>query len=103
MAVPQLPLRPWVGERRADPTTLLFGRVLGVRDLALGLGALLAMRHDAPVRGWIEAGGLADTGDTLFTALSFRELPDPGRWLVLVAVGSGAALSRLASVSVDAG
>jgi hypothetical protein len=101
MALPQLPLKPWVGEKGIDRTSRLLARALGGRDLAIGLGTLLAMRHDAPVRGWVEAGGLADAGDTVITLASFSRLPAAGRWMVLAAAGSGVLSARLAAPAVD--
>ncbi len=101
VTVPTLPLAPWIGEGRKDRSSQLLARALGGRDLALGLGALLALRHDAPVRGWVEAGGLADAGDVLVTLTSFGSLPRWGRWAVLVAATGGVAAARLASSAVD--
>jgi hypothetical protein len=101
ITVPRLPLRPWVGDRDDDQAALLLARALGGRDLALGLGVLLAMRADAPARGWVEAGCLADAGDALFTLLSFRHLPRAGRWAVLAAAGGGVVAAWLASPGVD--
>ena len=77
------------------------GLTLGARDLALGIGVILALRHDAPVRGWVEGSGLADAGDTLATLLAFGKLPKGGRWLVLLSAGGAAAAARLAAPSVD--
>lgn len=48
----------------ASPDALTAWRVAGVRDVALGLGTVLAARHASPaLRGWVEAGALADAGD----------------------------------------
>ena len=35
-------------------------RVVGARDLALGIGVLVALDRDAPVRGWLEASAVVD-------------------------------------------
>jgi hypothetical protein len=43
--------------------TSLFGRMVGARDLALGLGLLIALNREAPVRGWLEASALVDGAD----------------------------------------
>ncbi len=99
---PPAVLRPWIGSSASRPDVGLLARAMGGRDLALGVGALLALRHDAPVRGWLEAGALADAGDLLATGLAFRHLPRRGRWLVLSAAAGGVALTRLAAPSVDA-
>jgi hypothetical protein len=43
--------------------TSLFARMVGARDLGLGLGALIALDRGAPVRGWLEASALVDGVD----------------------------------------
>lgn len=48
----------------ATPGHQIAVRMLGARDLALGVGALLAARHDAlGLRSWVQAGGFADAVD----------------------------------------
>ena len=42
LAWPAVPARPWVGASADDLAARVFGRALGARDLALGLGALAA-------------------------------------------------------------
>ena len=54
----------------------------GARDLALGLGALIALREGERVRGWVEAGG-SPTRGPLATLAAFQGLPRRGRWAVL--------------------
>ena len=102
LVAPTVPLRPWVGRDFAwQPRAKLLARSLGARDLALGIGVILALRHSAPVRGWVEGSGLADAGDALATLLAFGKLPKGGRWLVLLSAGGAAAAARLAAPSVD--
>jgi hypothetical protein len=102
LAAPTVPLRPWVGRDFAwQPRAKLLARSLGARDLALGIGLLLALRHDTPARGWVEGAGLADAGDTLATLLAFGKLPKSGRWLVLASAGGAAAIARVAAPAVD--
>ena len=58
LARPSLPSRPWVGATPDDLTARVFGRALGARDLALGLGALAALRNRTtgrPAPGWRRA------------------------------------------------
>jgi hypothetical protein len=38
----------------------LFARMVGARDLGLGLGVLVALERGAPVRGWLEASAVVD-------------------------------------------
>jgi hypothetical protein len=40
--------------------TRLFARMVGARDLGLGLGLLIALNRGAPVRGWLEASAVVD-------------------------------------------
>jgi hypothetical protein len=102
LLAPTAPLRPWVGRDFAwQPRAKLLARSLGARDLALGLGVILALRHDAPVRGWVEGGGVADAGDVLATLLAFPKLPKGGRWLVLFSAAGAAAAARLAAPTLD--
>ena len=102
LLAPTVPLRPWVGRDFAwQPRAKLLARSLGARDLALGLGVLLALRHDAPVRGWVEGAGVADAGDCLATLLAFGKLPKSGRWLVLLSAAGAAATARLVAPVID--
>src|SRR5581483_4627507 len=89
--------RPWIGASRDEVGPRVLARALGGRDVALGLGVLLAARRNAPLRGWVEAGALADAVDAAATALAFRRLPRSGRYLVLAASGGAAALGSAAA------
>lgn len=103
LLAPTVPLRPWVGRDFAwQPRAKLLARSLGARDLALGVGVMLALRHKAPVRGWVEGSALADVGDSLATLLAFGSLPKSGRWLVLASAAGAAAAGRLAAPVIDA-
>jgi hypothetical protein len=102
LVAPTLPLRPWVGRDFAwQPRAKLLARSLGARDLALGIGVIMAIKHDAPVRGWVEGSGVADAGDVLSTLLAFGKLPKSGRWLVLLSAAGAAAAARVAAPAVD--
>jgi hypothetical protein len=98
---PTLPARPWVGDDADRPSVKLMARALGARDLALGIGAVLAMDHDAPVRGWIEGGGFADAGDLVATLVHFRSLPRVTRWGLVAITGGAAMTARYLAPSVD--
>lgn len=97
MAAPELALRPWVGDAGRGPARRVLARSLGARDVALGLGVLMAARRQAPLRGWVEAGALADTGDVLATAIAFGRLPQAGRVLVLALSAGAASAGALAA------
>jgi hypothetical protein len=99
LAWPAVPARPWVGAAAEDLAAQVFGRALGARDIALGLGALTALRRLATEPGsacaWVAAGALSDALDVVASLSSWRELPRKGRWLVAVSAG-GAALTGAA-------
>lgn len=80
--------RTWIGPSAADAPVKVALRAMAIRDLAIGLGAVIAVDRDAPARGWIEAGALSDAGDLAATLLAWRQLPKFGR---LVAAGMAAA------------
>jgi hypothetical protein len=98
---PRLATRPWLGRAVGRPTDKLLARSLGSRDIALGLGAILALDRGAPSRGWLEAGGLADVGDLLGTLLAFRALPRFGRWTMLLVMSGAVAAAGVLGPSVD--
>jgi hypothetical protein len=94
-------MTPLLGRGVNRPADKLLARSLGIRDVALGIGAILAMDRGAPSRGWLEAGGLSDAGDLLATLAAFRSLPRFGRWTMLVATGGAVAAAGVLAPSVD--
>ena len=100
LAWPAVPARPWVGAAADDLAARVFGRALGARDVALGLGALAALRRpDAgagPAASWVAAGALSDALDVAASLASWRDLPRVTRWLVAASAG-GAALTGAAA------
>jgi hypothetical protein len=96
---PSVPARPWVGASADDLGAQVFGRALGARDLALGLGALATARQ-APsgsrsAGAWYAAGALSDALDVAVTAVAWPHLPRATRWLVAASAG-GAAIAGAA-------
>jgi hypothetical protein len=63
-------------------------RAFGARDLAIGLGIVIALDRGTPVRGWIEAGMLSDAIDTCASLLAGGSIPAAIRWPA-IAVGAG--------------
>jgi hypothetical protein len=94
LAGPGYAARVMFGRGGDSAGTRLFARMLGGRDLALGLGVVIAIDHGAPVRGWLEAGALADAVDCLGALLARDEL-SPQTALGTVAIGGGAAVAGL--------
>ena len=77
----------------------VLARAFGARDLAIGLGIVIALDRGTPVRGWIEAGALSDGIDTAASLLAGNSIPPAIRW-PCVALGAGsAALARVPRAS----
>ena len=62
------------GRDGSEGATRLFARMVGARDLGLGLGLLAALNRGAPVRGWLEASAVVDGIDAAACLLARRHL-----------------------------
>ena len=60
LLAPQLVGRVIAGSEASGGGATLFARMVGARDIGLGLGVLIALDRGAPVRGWLEASALVD-------------------------------------------
>jgi hypothetical protein len=90
LAVPGLAARVWIGDDALRPAVKVVIRGFGARDLALGLGVVIAIDRGAPVRGWLEGSALADAGDFVATLLAGGSIPDVARkGIAAMAAGSG--------------
>jgi hypothetical protein len=104
---PGLAGRLWIGDDARRPAVKVLARAFGARDLAIGLGVVIALDRGAPVRGWLEAGALSDTLDFTASFLAGDAIPAGLRSFALALGGSsaalGAALSRALDEPVDPG
>jgi hypothetical protein len=81
--------------------TTLFARMVGARDLGLGLGLLIALDRGGPVRGWLEASALVDGIDAAACLLArdhIRTSTFPG---VVSLAAAGALLSGWLARQLD--
>jgi hypothetical protein len=69
VAAPGLAARVLSGRAETGIEPLL-ARMLGARDLTLGLGTVIALDRGAPVRGWLEASAFSDAADFVSSLLS---------------------------------
>jgi hypothetical protein len=79
-----------LGGGRSDGGRRLFVRMIGARDLGVGLGLHIALDRDAPTRGWLEASAVIDGIDAAACLLARHHLRPgvfPGT-LGLAATGS---------------
>jgi hypothetical protein len=93
LVVPGLTVRALVGD--ADPTTRTLTRMLGARDLALGLGAITSVRERTQDAEWVSMGALADGVDAL-AGLFTPGLPTRARLMGIVAAGAAVVGLQLA-------
>ena len=84
--------RIWLGEAAGGAAAKAAARAIGGRDLALGVGLLLAHRRNEPITGWVAAGALADASDAAATLLSYRQLPSKTRLPILLSAAATAAV-----------
>jgi hypothetical protein len=75
VVAPGVATRVMGGRRKPDGIAPLFARMLGARDVALGLGTVIALDRGKPVRGWLEGSALADTVDFVACVLARDEMP----------------------------
>jgi len=96
---PGLASAVWIGRRPRDPALELFVRGLAARDVALGIGALRALREDQGPGRWIAMSALADAGDGVATLMARPYVGGRPRlvWsgLAIASAATGAWLSRL--------
>ena len=85
----------WVGSDAGRRPVKVLARAFGARDLAIGLGVVIALDRGAPVRGWIEAGALSDALDTCASLLAGRSIPPGIRWPA-IAIGASSAAAGAA-------
>jgi hypothetical protein len=101
---PSVPARPWVGASADELGAQVFGRALGARDIALGLGALTALLKPSvsgkAAAAWVAAGALSDALDTAITAGAWPELPPATRWLIAASAGGAAAAGAAGAVAL---
>jgi hypothetical protein len=90
VAAPAPITRLWTGDDR--PAALVLGRGLGARDLALGAGALIALRRGRGARAWIAAGIAGDVVDLGSSLAAGEALPRTGR-IGTAALAGGAVLA----------
>ncbi len=85
---PSLAGRMWIGSDAARRPVKVLARAFGARDLAIGLGVVIALDRGTPARGWIEAGVLSDAIDTAASLLAGGSIHPAIRWPA-IAIGGG--------------
>ncbi len=95
---PRLGVRAWTGEAVPSIGAVVAARGVGARDVAIGLGTLIALEHKGAIRGWLEAGVIADAADATSALFAGRRMSARRRFLFAVSGAASALLgARLAS------
>ena len=98
LVIPGVPARVWFGESSPRVRALL--RMVGVRDLILGVGALTTLKERTQDAEWVGVGALADAVDGLVT-LTTPQLPLRSRLVGPTALGSALVGIKLARDLAD--
>jgi hypothetical protein len=88
----------WFGESSPRARALL--RMVGVRDLVLGVGALTSVKEHTQDAEWVGMGAVADAVDGVVT-LTMPGIPLRGRLVGPVALGSSVLGIKLARELAD--
>jgi hypothetical protein len=91
VAMPGPAVRAIAVDTKAGGIAPALTRMLGGRDIALGLGTVVALDHGAPVRGWLEGSALADTVDCVASVIA-REQMTPRAFRATVGLAAASAL-----------
>jgi hypothetical protein len=102
LLVPGLVGRAMMGPDGDSRGARLVLRVVGARDLALGVGVLAALDRDAPVRGWLRASALVDGLDAAGSVLARNHLRPTVFPAAAGAATGGALLSGWLAGQLDA-
>ncbi|MDP9378516.1 MAG: hypothetical protein M3P40_13280 [Actinomycetota bacterium] len=89
---PRRAVAPWMENVADDERAQILARGLGVRDFALALGGLAALRSGEPasIRAWFAAQAISDAVDGVSTAAAKGALK-PGRAAFVAAIAMGSA------------
>ena len=88
LTAPERITRPWLGSAGTGTGARVMGPIIGIRDLAVGLGQLQGGRGARP---WIVAGAVCDAVDCAVTLRARDELPAFGVAACTVLAAGGAA------------
>jgi hypothetical protein len=93
MLVPAKAAQSWIGPVAGRPGGEVMVRAAGARDLALGVGALSALRSGADARPWFAAHLVADATDFAATWAARRALGPARSAYALFMAGASTAIA----------
>lgn len=102
VARPQEANKSWIGPVAKVPATQVIVRSQGVRDIALGAGALraLARGDERELRAWVLGQTVADATDTVATWVARRKLPKRQAKLAMTVAGVSTLVGGAAAIAL---
>ena len=91
IALPGLAGRAWIGKPAKQVPSKAALRAVGGRDIAIGLGTVIAATRNQPLTGWVVAGALADGSDAVATVAAWDHLPATRLPILVTALATVAA------------
>jgi hypothetical protein len=93
VALPTQAAKSWIGPVASRAGSRVMIRAAGARDLALGAGALRALRSDDDARPWLAAHLVSDAADFAATWAARRELGPARSAYALFMAGASTAVA----------
>jgi hypothetical protein len=87
--------------RRATGVERMLARMVGARDLVLGLGTVVSLDRGVPVRGWLEGSAVSDVADCISAVLGRESLKRSAVVGTVLVSGAAAALCGVLSERLD--
>jgi hypothetical protein len=98
LVAPEPVAKGWLGPKGAEPAAAMLARSVGVRDVALGAGAAIALLgDDDSASAWLAGAALCDLGDIAATLIARDALPTAGVRGTIALAGGSAVLAALAA------
>src|SRR3954451_9346836 len=95
----------WIGRAANLPGTQVITRSQGIRDVALGGGALraLARGNERELRAWVASQAVCDLADLVATYHARRRLPRNRARLAMAVAGASTLIGAAAAVGLTRG
>lgn len=100
-AAPRLSTRPLLRDAARTPGSKLLARAFAVRDIAIGVGTLQALRENRDPKPWVQMGALCDAGDSVAMVAGLGKLPLVPSIAALASATTAAATGWRASAHLD--
>jgi hypothetical protein len=91
--------RAWIGPRGAERPAHLLSRSIAARDVALGGGAVLAIRSGDGA-GWLAANALCDAADLASTVALRDSLPESSARMTIALAGGSLIACAVCAVAL---